>query len=252
MRRLLPLAIILLLPPAHVHACQCGGWPTAPEARHAAAAVFEGVVVQKSPVLASYEGYWFVVERWTFTVDRSWKGSDTRVVVTQGYSNCSKIYSLGQKALVYAYRHESRRGELETHKCGEPRGDWAEQVKALGPPLHGFASPEPQPEPRVRRSVRHLQVYALTALSVAHNAVVAARERPSSPTGIAVIASGLLVFIQLLALVTIHRHRAKIASVLVVTILVVLSSSFFIASRQLKGGYFSHLIEYECPACPGG
>ena len=244
------LSIIFLFAAAPAQACQCGGWPTVAEAAKAATRVFEGEVVAKSPVLASSRGYWFVVERWTFAVDRSWKGSESRVVVTEGYSNCSKVYALGQKAIVYAYPHEARPEELEAHKCGEPRGESAQQLKALGTPRRVFAQ-IPRHESAAGRSFRHFKVYALMALAVSHNAILATWESPGSSTGLLIISAGVLLSLQVLALFIVRRQRVKIALLLLFTVFVLVSGSFFVASRQL-GGYFGHLIENECPACPVG
>src|SRR5262249_40619938 len=155
----------------------------------------------------------------TFAVDRSWKGAGAEIVITEGYSNCSKIFSLGQQALVYAYNHESRPGELDSDKCGEPRGGLEEQLNALGKPSHVYAS-TPRPDGPIRRLGRHAYVYALTVLSDAHNAAAAARENPGSPMSVALISVTTLMLVQMLALAILPRLRPIIAAALVATLLV--------------------------------
>jgi hypothetical protein len=235
-----------------VFACSCGGWPTPQEARHRATAVFLGVVVDKTPVLTKSEGTWFVVERWTFAVEQSWKGALPTITVAQGNSNCSGIYAFGQRALVYAYPHEFLKSDLETHHCGTPRGSQESQLTSLGRPTTATALTSLDPESAIARVVRHLKVYSLIAIAVSLN-VVSMDERSSWLVGgAAIVGFAIAAVTILLSSIFFRRHRRPLLVGFAFVVVGLAGVIFWSGQRYLGNPYFQHLVERTCPACPGG
>lgn len=241
-------------------ACSCGDFPTPLEAQERASAVFEGVVVNKAPFLAvapaerGYGGAWTVVERWTFQVERSWKGGSRIVEITQGYSNCSEIYGLGQRALVYAYPHEFRSGELETHKCASPvRLSFAEQASLLGPPSAIFGAAVSPTESSTARLLRHSEVYFLAALAAARNVFLgedALYSYPNGP-GVAIIVATVVFGSLLVASFLWRRRRMTAAALALISVALWIGSVVWVSHNFLvANSFFGHLIEYNCVGCP--
>jgi len=249
MRRAVFIACLVVICTRPVFACSCGRWPSVTEGRQRAQAVFEGTVIQKEPILASAYGSWFVVERWTFAVERSWKGEATRITVTEGYSNCSLRFALGERALVFAYRHEERAGELGASMCQTPRGTPEEWVGILGQPQS--VSPRQHVfESRLGRALRHGRVYGLISLSLARNAIVERRAWGGWFGVFALLLSSLGVIAGLVATAILRRPAAFMA--LAIGCGMLLTSVYLVGRSYTRGGYFGHLVEYECRTCPGG
>ena len=164
------LFLIACLPARELCACQCGTVPSAKELLERSPVAFQGVVVNKTPRLVRVEHGWFIVEEWTFAIQKAWKGvRAAKVTVRQGYSNCTNIYNLGEQAVVFAVPGEADSSTLETSKCRTARGTVEEQIAELGPPVESF-SPNPfGGESTIHLVARHTTVYLLVGIAAAHN-----------------------------------------------------------------------------------
>ncbi len=124
-----------------------------PPARHLAAAVFLGRVIQIDTL--ARDSIWIPSDtaayrrlhvlpravRYTFEVSRTWKGSGKprmRVVSPDVSTSCGRAYELHSRYLVYAERERSKRwsdDQLMTYSCSRVRGetDAADDLRLLGP-----------------------------------------------------------------------------------------------------------------------
>lgn len=109
----------VILFPVVINACSCGSFAGPKEAMADATAVFQGTVVKRVPLLMRYEDFYVPIERYTFAVERIWKGTrDKEIVVYEGAGNCSNFFSTGVSYLVYAIPHGILKNQLYSHKCG--------------------------------------------------------------------------------------------------------------------------------------
>ena len=124
----------------------------APRARKDAYAVFRGTVIRADTTAldtfnlardpAQSPNLIIQAEeiRYTFAVDRIWKGPRGREVVVMSYrvnSSCGRDYTLGTTYLVYANRDREgiAKGQLSTYSCSRVRSgpERDDDLKVLGP-----------------------------------------------------------------------------------------------------------------------
>jgi len=245
------ISLLVVLGSPESLACSCGEIPTAEVLLPRAPVAFEGVVIQKSPRLARTEFGWFVVEEWTFRVQNAWKGVTTPTVsVREGYANCTNIYHLGERAIVFAFPHEASPALLETSKCASPRGTLDEQRTQLGPPAESFPKFEFEGESPARRVARHAEVYLLAGVACTHNVM----SFPLVPRHSALAyASAIILCVAVVsaALLAVPlRRRATIAKFLGIVLLLLVVTVLGAGWRFIDtSGYFAHLVERECTGC---
>jgi hypothetical protein len=242
---------LVVLGSSELLACSCGEIPIAGELLGRVPVVFEGVVIQKSPRLARTEFGWFVFEEWTFRVQDAWKGVTTPTVsVREGYANCTNIYHLGERAIVFAFPHEASPVLLETSKCASPRGTLDEQRAQLGPPGNSFPRFEFEGESVGRRVARHAEVYLLAGVACTHNVLsFPFVPRHSALAYAAAVILGLALLSAAL-LVAPLRRRKTIAKFLGIVLLLLIVTVFGAGWRFIDtSGYFAHLVERECTGC---
>jgi hypothetical protein len=124
----------------------------APRARQDAYAVFRGSVIRADTVALdtfnlardAAQSPQLVIQakeiRYTFAVDRVWKGPGERELVLMSYrvhTSCGRDYKLGTTYLVYADRDRQGRAktQLSSYSCSRVRVDLEleDDLKILGP-----------------------------------------------------------------------------------------------------------------------
>jgi len=124
----------------------------APRAQQDAYAVFRGTVVHADTVALDTfnlthdpaRSPHLMIQakeiRYTFTVDRIWKGPQSQELVLMSYqvhTSCGRDYALGQTYLVYADRDRqaTAKTQLSTYSCSRVRSgaELEDDLKVLGP-----------------------------------------------------------------------------------------------------------------------
>src|ERR1700752_2447830 len=123
---LLPgIVLVVLLAGPIVNACTCGGGGAPCESYGTASAVFAGTVigerVSKQPKQGDRTEIDWIPRAVKFSVEQAYSGvtgTEVEVYTGRGGGDCGYGFQIGQRYLVYAYRHEDR---LTTSICTRTR-----------------------------------------------------------------------------------------------------------------------------------
>ncbi len=198
------LASAVLLFATEAAGCQCGARPSLQESLEATA-IFEGTIVDKRVVFATYYDEIFPAVEYEFAVSRSWKGvSSRRVWLLGGYSNCATHFWGNERYLVFASPHWEKPGALSSSICSRTRSIAAagDDLRELGEPRMSFRD-QINP-PRSLPTSRMVRAYAITGIT----GLMSVRERPVAAVdylGVAPLASGAMSICALLAIGLLFR-----------------------------------------------
>ena len=84
-------------------------------------AVFDGTVVSSQPFLDRSHEDWYVLEEWTFEIQRAWTPAIAPLVTVRAYPhNCGEWFHVGERAIVVGVARDTT-GTLGAFKCAYPR-----------------------------------------------------------------------------------------------------------------------------------
>lgn len=134
--------LLLLCVASTALSCSCGVRPTVADvlSRHV---VFDGTVISSRPFIDRSHEDWYVLEEWTFQVQRAWTPVAPLVTVRAYPDNCGVWFHVGERKIVVAVARNTK-GVLGAFKCAYPRVQLhvANAETVLGSPSSRLAAPD--------------------------------------------------------------------------------------------------------------
>lgn len=143
-------------------ACQCGEIPRPEVALANCDAVFDGILLRRTPVLVRTilggEKFLMVFEENEFLMLQAWRSAGTRtMVLLQGVTNCSSHFTLQRRYLVFAQSGRELPGRFSSSICLPTQSieNATRALARLGPASRVYPVPALTPETRSRGLARH-------------------------------------------------------------------------------------------------
>jgi hypothetical protein len=255
--------VLLLLATAYCKpavACQCGEMPPPDVAVATCDAVFDGILVRRTPVLRrelSLEGSRFlmVFEENEFLVLQSWRAPDKpTVLLLQGATNCSSHFTLQHRYLVFAQSGRELPRHLSSTIClpTAPIEEAASALSQLGPPNRTNPVPTVVTETHLRRFTRHCRAsllfgVAATVLCIESPATVLRQSQPLFLLGplAVILATCVPTFLAI-------RRRFRLSILSLLPALMLVGTALLVQGYLLIRTQNMYMLWYLLDITPGG